>query len=182
MQVGLAPHIARFTIGYNGTGSVTRYTLDVDGDGVVDDTGTDIAIPLEYTYTTPGVYRPRITLTDSTGKTYNQTLTVLVQDPAQVDAFFAKLWNGMNGALASGNLPAALGYLNTSAKNKYQPVFDALRPNLAQIVATYSPLARLSVSESIGEYAISRPYQGQTRVYLIYFLKDADGVWRVDEM
>ena len=161
---------------------MTRYTLDVDGDGVVDNTGTNITASLKHTYTTPGVYRPRITLTDSTGKTYDQTLAVLVQDPARVDAFFAKLWNGMNAALASGNLPAALGYLNTSAKNKYQPVFDALRPNLAQIVATYSPPARLSASESIGEYAISRPYQGQTRVYLIYFLKDADGVWRVDEM
>lgn len=181
-QVGLAPHTSRFRIGYTGTGTVTRYTLDVDGDGIVDDAGADISLPLAYTYPAPGLYRPRITLTDSAGKTYDQTLAILVQDPARVDEFFTKLWNGMNGALAGGNLPVALNYLNTGARNKYQPVFEVLKPNLAQIVSSYSPPARLSVSESIGEYAVSRPDQGRTRVYLIYFLKDVDGVWRVDEM
>lgn len=181
-QVGLAPLATRFRLSYGGSGIVTGYTLDVDGDGIVDDAGSDIPLPLAYTYPTPGLYRPRITLTDSTGKTYNQTLAVLVQDPARVDEFFTRLWNGMNTALAGGNLPAALNYLNVSARNKYQPVFEALRPNLAQIVGSYSPPARLSVSESIGEYAVSRPYQGRIRVYLVYFLKDVDGVWRVDEM
>lgn len=181
-QVGLAPHTTHFTIGYNGTGTVTRYTLDVDGDGVVDDTGTDIALPREYTYTAPGVYRSRVTLTDSTGKTYDQTLAVLVQDPARVDAFFTTLWSGMNTALTSGDITQAAGYLNQSAKRKYTPVFEALKPNFLQIVASYSPLQRLSVSETIGEYAVQRAANGQNRVYLIYFLKDTDGVWRVDEM
>ena len=181
-QVGLAPHTTRFTIGYSGTGSVARYTLDADGDGVVDGTGTDIAIPLEYTYTAPGVYRPRVTLVDSAGKTNHQTLTVLVQDPARVDAFFTMLWSGMNSALTRGNVAQAAGYLNQSAKRKYTPVFAALKPNFPQIVASYSPLQRLSVSETIGEYAIQRAANGQNRVYLIYFLKDTDGVWRVDEM
>ena len=35
---------------------------------------------------------------------------------------------------------------------------------------------------SAGECAISRTIDGRDRVFLIYFLKDSDGVWRIDAM
>ena len=44
------------------------------------------------------------------------------------------------------------------------------------------PLEQVSLSESIGEYAITRLDGGTRRLYLIYFMPDAGGVWRVDGM
>lgn len=41
---------------------------------------------------------------------------------------------------------------------------------------------RTSITEDIGEYTVARPYQGGNHLYLIYFLKGADGVWRLDSM
>ena len=99
-----------------------------------------------------------------------------------MDTLFTNLWNGMNEALMRGDVSGAAQYLNEGAKRKYLPVFKALEPQFPQIVASYSPLRRVSVSEDISEYAIVRNFNGQNRLYLIYFLRDVDGVWRVDGM
>ncbi|HJX10202.1 MAG TPA: hypothetical protein VJ733_06825, partial [Candidatus Binatia bacterium] len=134
------------------------------------------------TYANPGVYPARVKVIYGQNQSYEQTLAVIVQDAVQMDALFTNLWNGMNEALARGDVIGATQYLNETAKRKYQPVFDAFKTQFPQIIASYSPLRRVSISGDIGEYAINRTYQGRNRIYLIYFLKDADGVWRMDEM
>ena len=53
---------------------------------------------------------------------------------------------------------------------------------MPDIVASFSPLQRVSLSPAIGEYAVNRTIDGRDRIFLIYFLKDADGVWRIDAM
>jgi len=181
-QSGIAPLKVRFSGRLRDDSSITSLSLDADGDGSVDLVTAGSGTSPEFSYDTPGMYRPKLVAVDSQGRSYEQTLAVRVRDPAEADEFFAHLWNGMNDSLRRGDMSAALTYLNTTAKAKYTPVFQTLLPQMPSIIASYSPPTRLSVTESIGEYAITRPYQGATRVYLIYFLQDADGVWRIDEM
>ena len=88
----------------------------------------------------------------------------------------------MNDALLAGDKATAMQYLNTQAQEKYGRVFDALMPNMPQIIASYSPLQRGSISSSVGEYAINRTIQGANRIFLIYFLHDSNGLWRIDSM
>lgn len=128
-----------------------------------------------------GVAVNTIVFTDSSGQT---TLSVVIEarDPAQMDQMFTAIWNGMNNALVAGDKPGAMTYINASAQRKFGPVFDVLMPFMTEIVASYSPLARSSLSPSIGEYGVVRTFNGQKRLYLIYFLLDSDGVWRIDEM
>lgn len=179
---GVAPLDVAFSVSSATPNGVRQITVDVDGNGTVDFTTTDTTMPIAFTYDTPGVYQAKVTLTDNQGATASQTLAIVVFDAAQMDKLFTRVWGEMNIALAAGNVAAASAYLNASAKLQYQPVFNALLPNMPQIVASYSPLARVSISEDIGEYAINRTYQGQNHLYLIYFLKDTDGVWRLDAM
>jgi hypothetical protein len=61
-------------------------------------------------------------------------------------------------------------------------VFDALLPQMPEIIASYSSLQQVSISSDIGEYAVNRTINGENWIFLIYFLKDADGVWRLDAM
>lgn len=180
-QSGVGPLTARFTVSYAGA-ATTRIQADYDGDGTVDFVTTDPTALIEHVYVQPGIYQARLTITDAQNGTYNQTLAIVVHDARQMDQIFTVLWNGMNNALLAGDVSRAVGYLNESAKTKYQPVFAALLPHMSQIISSYSSLRRVSISQSIGEYAIVRPYNGQNRIYLIYFLKDADGVWRVEGM
>ena len=181
-QGGVAPLAVQFAIN-NGSGTnIQRIEVDFDDNGTTDTTVTDPTVSIVCTYTNPGVYRASIRITDSQGTVHRKTLYVVVNDTAQMDQLFTSLWNGMNLALKVGNVNGAAQHLNESAKRKYLPVFETLKPQFPQIIASYSPLRRISITESIGEYAIVRPYNGQNRVYLIYFLQDVDGVWRVDGM
>jgi len=54
--------------------------------------------------------------------------------------------------------------------------------SMADIVGSFSALQRVPVPANIGEYAVNRTINGQNMVFLIYFLKGSDGVWRIDAM
>ncbi len=178
---GTAPLTVRFRVQNNTAQAITRIDADFDGNGSIDFTTTDLTAPIVYTYTVPRIYQPRITVIQG-GLQFTQTLVIGVSDAQQMDQLFTTLWTGMNNALSQGNIPAALGYLNESAKRKYQRVFTVLLPQMPLIVTSYSSLRRVSISESIGEYAVNRTINGRNKIFLIYFLKDQDGVWRLDAM
>jgi len=161
---------------------IKKIEVDYDGNGTIDLTTSNPAARLKYRYPGPGAYLAKFIATDSDNQTHTQTVLVLLQDPQQMDQLFNTLWTGLNQALVKGDINTATKHLNESAKQKYQPVFQTFLPHMPEIVASYSPMARISLSEDIGEYAIVRRDNGQNRVYLIYFLRDADGVWRVDGM
>lgn len=72
--------------------------------------------------------------------------------------------------------------LNYSAQQKYGPVFDLLMPQYASIAASFSPLQRSTYTPGYAEYAVNRIINGVNRVYLIYFLPDGYGIWRLDSM
>lgn len=181
-QSGVAPLNVAFTVTAQTSNTIQQIAIDFDGNGTTDFTTTDPTAPITFTYNTPGVYQPRITITDNQGATYNQSLAVVVYSAVQMDKLFETLWTNMNNALQSGDITGASRFLNASAKLKYKPLFDALLSRMSQILASYSSLRRISISENIGEYAINRTYLGQNRIYLIYFLRDSDGVWRLDAM
>lgn len=178
---GVAPLGVTFSIDNYSTSTVQRIDVDFEGDGVIDLTTADAASVITHTYALPGIFPATVVISDSEGR-HVQTVPISVQDPTQMDQMFKALWNGMNNALIAKNKAKALEYLNNHAKVKYGPVFDALMPYFAGIVGSYSPLQRVSISADIGEYAVNRTIRGVNNIFLIYFLKDADGVWRLDAM
>ena len=106
-------------------------------------------------------------------------LGVQVQD---VESHLRSLWEQMNDALVAGDREKAASFLTNSARGKYEPVFEALLPHMPEIVASYSPLVTVSISEHIGEFAVNRTIDGQLKVFLVYYLKGIDGTWRLDMM
>ena len=92
------------------------------------------------------------------------------------------MWSGITTALGAGNKAAAMQYLRDPAQLKYGPVFDALLPDMTQILASWSSPLTSSLSASIGEYAVITTSAGARQLFLIYFVKEADGVWRLDSM
>lgn len=161
---------------------ITRIEVDYNGDGAVDQTTTDSATKLQFTYTAAGTYQAKFKITDNQSQVLQKDVTVVVQDPDQIDQMLKAAWVGFTGALARRNKAEAMGYLSAEGQAKYGPALDALMPNMAQIVASYSTPLRGELSASYAEYGIFREHGGQKRLHLIYFLRDADGVWRIVEM
>jgi len=88
----------------------------------------------------------------------------------------------MNAALLAGDKATALSFLSVNARQKYEAVFDRLLPYMPEIIASYSPLQRVSLSGDIGEYAIMRVIDGQLHLFLLYFIQDSHEVWRLEAM
>ncbi len=179
---GIAPLPVTFTYQFGSTVPIQSLSLDFDGNGVFDFFTSDPATALQHTYTTPGLNLVRLQVTDQNGVISEAQVAIVVQDAAAMDVLYKALWNGMNAALVAGDKTTALSFLTNGAQEKYGPVFDVLLPHMADIIASYSPPRSVSMSEAIGEYAITRVSNGKAYLFLIYFLKDADGVWRLEAM
>jgi PKD repeat protein len=156
--------------------------MDFDGDGSADLVSADPQVVLKHTYTAPGLYVAQLTATDNEGSTHTAQVVVEVVNATSVDAMLIALWDGMNSALVAGDKATALSFLTPGAQDKYGPVFDLLLSEMPGIVASYSALQRVAVSTDMGEYALNRTIDGRNRLFLIYFLRDYDGLWRLDAM
>ena len=179
---GVAPLNTEFTITDQSNAETQKIYVDYDGDGTNDDVKAGGDWVFNHTYTSPGVYMARFTIHNIYGVVREKTAVVVVHDAAEMDDMFKVIWADMNAALKAGDITAASTYFNKSAKDRYVPVFSILLPDMANIIESYSELRRISVSDGLGEYAVMRVQHGEKRLYLIYFLRGFDGVWRIDSM
>ncbi len=142
-------------------------------------TPNTVPASLSFTYEQPGVYEAQFNVIHADGTTVTKSVSIFVQN---TDQQLQQIWNTAILALARRDTVQALQYFNTQAQAKYGPVFNALLPNLPQIVASFSAPQLVSSSENIGEYVVGRKINGTNQIFFIYFLRDTDGVWRLDSM
>jgi hypothetical protein len=152
------------------------------GGGQLDASAADATTLGKITYSAPGIYMPRFVTTDSAGNTYTQTVLILVQDKAALEAMLKSQWADLAAALSSGNKPAAMRVLSAPARVKYGPVFDDLAPYMAQIIPSWSAPSTGVLSTEIGEFAIRRTINGVKQLFFVYFLRDGYGIWRLGSM
>lgn len=184
IRVSPSPALAGVPVTFevHATTPIVRIEADYNGDGISDQTVTDAATKLQFQYATPGVYQAKFNVTDSNNQALQKTMIVVVQDPGEVDRMLKSMWGGFTGALTRGNKVLAMRYLNSMAQRKYGPALDVLLPRMAEILSRQSPLRLISLSDGLAEYALTKNVRGTNRVYLIYFLRDADAVWRIDAL
>ena len=178
----VAPFDARFTLDRLET-SINQIDIDYDSDGLVDASITDLTNPVfEHTYINPGTYQVNIVGFDNLGNLHNQSLGIIVQDGAAIDAVIQAGWQNITAGLSANNITQALNELTPSAQEKYAPVFSALQGNLPAIMASFSALQVVDINVDYAEYAINRTIDGVDRVFLIYFVRDGNGSWKLDSM
>jgi PKD repeat protein len=179
---GIAPLAVTFEAQFGSTTPIQNLSMDFDGNGTFDFTTTDLNAALQHTYTIPGLYTVRLRVTDQQGAVFNAEVSILVQDVAAMDALFKSMWNSMNTALINGDIATALTFLDVAAQQKYEPVWRVLLPHMSEIVASYSPVRGAFIGQNVAEYGLNRTINGENRLFLIYFLKDKSGVWRLAAM
>lgn len=179
---GIAPLTVSFNYQLHTTSTVSKMAMDFNSDGSNDFITTNPEAVLQYNYTTPGLYVATLTVTDNQGTVFMAKTAIQVLGMADMDRLIVSLWDQMNQALIAGDKAGALRFLTPRAQRQYAPVFEALLPHMSEMVASYSPLQRVSWSNNIGEFAVNRTIHGQLRIFLIYYLQDASGVWRLETM
>jgi hypothetical protein len=152
------------------------------GSGQLDGSNVDQSTLGTITYSGPGVYTPQFIITDSAGNTFTQTFANLVQDKVALDHVLTSIFNDMTVALRAGDQSTALKSFMGSAQTKYGAVFNVLAPWMSSILDSMSPIGQSSVGQEVAEYALKRVINGRTKIYFVYFMRDLDGVWRLDSM
>lgn len=183
-QRGVPPLDVTFRIRNNTGTMISKIEMDYFGNGTYVDVGAPFAQHgyVVADYPTAGTYHPSVRLTNTSGKTYLQSTTVVVDRASDWDQVFRGMWQSVNTALIAGNISTALSNLTLAAAPRYSRVFADLAGQFAGIVASYGLLIPIEIANEYATYAVTRTSNGVQRVYFIYFLKDEDGIWRIDSM
>jgi hypothetical protein len=130
-----------------------------------------------------GTYQLTLTATDRAGAKASSTLLLAV-GLNEFDANIVSTWNTLASALSSGNVAQALTLVSGGSQDKYTDAFSALGPDIKEVFATTSELHRGTVTDSLAEYVVlqKNPETGRNEAFFIYFIKETDGVWRLDSM
>jgi hypothetical protein len=181
---GMAQLAVTFRMKNNTGATITKIEIAVYGDGRYVDATSNFASVGYYTgtYLVAGTYHPSVRLTDSNARIYLQFATVVVQDSSRWDQVLRAMWASMTGALAVNDLATAQNLVSADASAQYGRVFSDLSGQFANIVSSFGPLALVEIGHGYATYAMTRPNGLTTRTFLIYFVQDGDGVWRVDSM
>jgi len=179
---GVVPFAVTFQYSFHSTTKIQSLSIDFDGDGTADLSSDDPSLSLSHAYDAPGLYLPHLRVTDVQGATYDADVPLAVESVATMDALFKSLWTGMNNALVTGDLGGALAFLDPPARARYRPVFEVLGNRMPGLVASYEPIQGVTIRDDVAEYAVNRTIDDERYLFLVYFLRGVDGVWRLDSM
>ena len=179
---GLAPLSVTFTYELRSAQPINKVALDFNGDGRDDFSTRKPVTAMQNTYTVPGLYVAVLTVTDTAGVVRKSNVGIEVSTSSARDTLFHSVWDTMNAALVRGDVPSALTMLNSRAQDQYTPVFNALVSQMPQIVGSYSDPQFVASDGDYFEYAINRMIDGEDQIFLVYLVRDGDGVWRMDGM
>ena len=139
------------------------------------------ASPTEFTtaLTVEGAYTFTASAVGPDGETYGDRVTVTVINQEKIDNLMRAKWNSINTQLSKGNIASALTYFHPIAKDKYEAIFDEIKPQLPVILATHRELILVRVREGIVQYELTAFQDNTLFTYDIVFVLDDNGLWRI---
>jgi hypothetical protein len=177
----VAPSQATLQVSTDFESPATQIQWDYQGDGIIDAQGPDLR-GQHVTYTQPGLYFPRVSVTDSEGHVFVATAVILVEEAAALEARLNLEWSSMMAALAHGNIEEALTYIVSRKRDVMRHDWMVLKGHLQDLAATFS--VPLHLTDGQGKRIVA---QGGAPLMLgavefpleVEFILDADGLWRI---
>jgi hypothetical protein len=156
---------------------VATYSWDFNGDGTPEITGTEATVIAQYQF--PGIYFPRVMVTDNQGNVYTETTLVNILSREEMDALLRSKWEGMKGALIQGDIEGAISYFDDFTKPGYREHFAILSPVLSQIAQELNDIQLIGMMKDAIEYDIRAIRNGIEYSFYLLFVRDKDGLWKI---
>ncbi len=165
-------------------------TLRIDGSFTIDNSTITVTgpaqpqivnvSPSEYTVsmTTEGVYYFTATVTGPDGNQYQDTIGITVMNQTQLDNLLRGIWEALKSALRAKDINTAMTYFDVAARDRYSPIFTALKDIMPTIVDTFIEFNFVKFYKYTVEYEIVAYENGILYSYPITFIKGEDGLWR----
>jgi hypothetical protein len=161
---------------------IDLFDVDLDGDGQPDLRRADFAAaPHQRTHTFPteGLYIVTVTMRDgTTGETLSSQVPIGVIPRPDV----AAIWDSFRAALGRGDIDGALRFVADGARERYRRALLDLGPDLPAVAATFQDVTVQVVEPKYAMASTLRTLDGITEGFLVSFVRDLDGVWRIASM
>ena len=181
-ESGVSPLAVNFTASTSISNAVTAHKIDYDGNGTDDYTGSTFT-NISHTYSTPGIYYTKLTIVDSLSVSYTDTIAIVVLNGNTLDGALRNIWNSMKARLTNNDPVGAAGYYSFASRDKYLSTFSILSGHLSEIAANMQDIIMSYLGSDTAEYIITRNEiinGSPTNVaYYIYFVRDDDGLWKL---
>ena len=133
--------------------------------------------------TTPGIYNFTST-TQFEGQTYSDTVAAFVMDKEELDSLLQIKWNAMKELLIAGDIEKAIVYHQKAVHEKYTAIYNALGSELPVLAQQMNEISPVYFYDVLAKYRIRQDHdinsQIKTITYYIYFSKDENGIWRIE--
>jgi len=101
-----------------------------------------------------------------------------------VDELLSTRWHALSTSLQAQDVNGSLINLLPESRPKYEAIFGPLSSRLHTIFASVSAPELIKVEGDVAQYRVKREqlWDGAVRTitYYVWFVKDEDGVWRID--
>ncbi len=177
----LAPLTVQFAYQLDPSLSASSISLDFDGDGHDDYTGSPGALPTNV-YSTPGLYMARVTVTDDQGVGHKAETGIEVLDPTALDAQLQQMWTVVKNGVRTNDVASVLPFITLKVRPDFQAMTSALTPaqrsSIDQILTAIT-FVKVNQNATSATYEMLRTDDGVQHSYSIVFARDLDGVWRL---
>src|SRR5262249_17699102 len=131
-----------------------------------------------YVYRTEGLYITTMTIRDQIGQSRTTRVPINVIPVPDLQL----LWGTFRDALGRADIDGAAALVSLEARARYRRVFSDLLSDLPSFAGA---LGSITVNVVTAEYATAKGTQvrdGAQEEFLVHFLRDGDGVWRIASM
>lgn len=131
-------------------------------------------------YQQTGLYLILVTVTDTAGNHFMDTVIVNVIDVTDLHNRIIPTWNGMKTALLAGNIEGALAFFTEPSRERYRQAFAEI--GSANIITIFTNITEMRFKTTYGpvaEYWALRQESQGTFAYPVTFIQDESGNWKI---
>jgi hypothetical protein len=112
-------------------------------------------------------------------------MAIFVLSKTEMDALLRAKWEGMKEALANKDIGKGLDYFLESSQQVYQQALSVIVDKLPQIIPDMQDIEMIYLNDNVAKYRINRALNIngtlQTVTFYIYFVKDDNGIWKIQQ-
>jgi len=182
-ESGFAPLTITFSLTDNTGLNLTLIGFDVDGGSTNDYTTANTAETVTHTYNSPGCYVATVTAQDvGAGATVTSQQVIAVIDNQELEGQLLGVWYGMLDRLGNNDISGALNAVYPPGRDRYQSIFTDLQADLPVVADGMGDIRLSAMGEDLAEFQVTRNRDGFPMAFLIYMVRNADGIWQIGGM
>jgi hypothetical protein len=126
-----------------------------------------------------GMYYFRFEARDADLNLYSDTVAVAIQSKPAIDNLLQNRWSSLMDHLTIGDKAKAVLLMHSKSRQAYDQVFEQIVPKMTVISSTITGITLLDVNGNEAKYKVSTLQNGIRYKYNLYFVKDTNGLWKL---